>query len=498
MAPTPPAPNSSNRPLPPGGRPTPPPTAPSRPTPPPAAPSRPTPPPATADAFAGSDADFLKFLRNGVDRNDNQLIDGAEAKVVGDVGNNNGVAGLAETARALANGKAALYGFQLAKGFADKLAEQIAGGDNWVSAQDMKISDRAKARLDENKDGRISIAELAKGLSEGGLAINGDGITTSDEAKGRFGRPESRPSVPLSPPPVSDRPTPPPVSDRPAPPPVRTFFTMPALFLPATDFGPLPTVRPLPEPAAARQVNMGEVSGDVVQLLLEAGRLRSKNFLGVYSKCDDRGDVEKALKKKNLFVAPDDGSHGDKSVYKTVTSLAGLNSKLAEAQATKLGQLQASENQSYQQRVNAWAQANLEQRASLLPPFQAIYDTDSLNHTLRLVGRREIEELERNVQTAMNVYNQPATKRAIAERWQANPEMDRAEFSRMAHGVVKDQLSRLEAPVAILGNWDDYFRNHAVPGLARVQTDEDLSFNRDVIAQVRVEAARVLDNLVTR
>lgn len=210
MCPTPVPPSPTQRPTPPAptGRPTP-----------PAPTGRPTPPAPTAPTLTG---DVMEFLARKADRDGNGVIEDHEARVVGKVGNRNGVNGTAETARALNAGEAMIYGFQLAKDWAEAIAQKLAGDDPWVSREDFDISDAARERLDANDDRRISANELAAGLQRGGLGMNGKAIVTSDEARERFSRPTppapggDRPTPPS---PTGDRPTPPrPGTDRPTPP----------------------------------------------------------------------------------------------------------------------------------------------------------------------------------------------------------------------------------------------------------------------------------------
>src|SRR5687767_12441021 len=95
----------------PGQRPAPPPPGGHRPAPP--QPSGPRPPAPTPEPTIGGDV--MAFLARKVDRDDNNTIEENEARLVGRIGNQNGVNGTAETARALNAGEAMLYGFQLAR-----------------------------------------------------------------------------------------------------------------------------------------------------------------------------------------------------------------------------------------------------------------------------------------------------------------------------------------------------------------------------------------------
>lgn len=206
----------------PGQRTAPPPPTGTRPAPPPPGGHRPPPPQPDAETILGSDV--MAFLTRKADRDGNNVIEENEARVVGRVGNQNGVSGTAETARALNAGDAMLYGFQLARDVASAIARKLAGNDPWVSREDFDISDDARRRVDQNGDNRISAEELTDGLQRGGLAMNGKAIVTTDEAKARFSRPTPpRPDAdrPTPPRPDVDRPRPPrPDVDRPAPPPV--------------------------------------------------------------------------------------------------------------------------------------------------------------------------------------------------------------------------------------------------------------------------------------
>ncbi|MBM3270648.1 MAG: hypothetical protein FJZ01_23695, partial [Candidatus Sericytochromatia bacterium] len=161
---------------------------------------------------------ILSDLTRRVDKDNNNRIETNEGRVKGRVGNDNGIAGVQETADAISDGSAALYGFQLRQTDADAVADQLAGGNTWISKDDLNISDSARDLIDGQgggaRDGRISRKEMAAALVRGGLAFNADGITLSSEVRVGSGRP--------TPPPTgsSDRPTPPPTSSgRPTPPP---------------------------------------------------------------------------------------------------------------------------------------------------------------------------------------------------------------------------------------------------------------------------------------
>lgn len=182
---------------------------------------------------------ILSDLLPKLDRNRNRLLDPSEAGVSGRVGNGNGFNGFAETAEALASGRAALKDFQLAAPDADEVANRLAGGDAWVSKEDVYISDAARSRIDGfggAADGRVSRTELSGAFQRQGFAIHRDGIFLSREVEDRFRSerptppPVDRPTPPpigRPTPPAADRPTPPPVgrptppsADRPTPPPI--------------------------------------------------------------------------------------------------------------------------------------------------------------------------------------------------------------------------------------------------------------------------------------
>ncbi len=342
---------------------------------------------------------ILSDLTRRVDKDNNNRIETNEGRVKGRVGNDNGIAGVSETADSISDGSAVLYGFQLKQADADAVADQLAGGNTWISKDDLNISDAARNHIDGQgggaRDGRISRKEMAAALVRGGLAFNSDAITLSGEvrisdrpAPPSGGRPtpppvggNDRPTPPggqdrPTPPPInpgrptppggSDRPTPPPVhggDDRPTPPPVNPepprphvprYYWMPTFpqIMP-TEKRQLPRI-PLPQqpqqgpaPAPARRVDASEINLDVYQLLAEKGRLRSREkrfFFFTVHPVLSAGQAKNMLESgKPVFVGPDGGWHGSGS-YQQISGTKGLDSYLGEAKNQKLSEMQTAED----------------------------------------------------------------------------------------------------------------------------------------------------------
>ena len=357
---------------------------------------------------------ILSDLTRRVDKDNNNRIETNEGRVKGRVGNENGIAGVQETASSISDGSAVLYGFQLKATDAEAVADQLAGGNTWISKDDLNLSTAARDQIDGQgggaRDNRISKKEMAAALMRGGLAFNRDGITLSSEVRiadrptppgGNSGRPtpppvggSDRPTPPggnsgrPTPPPVggSDRPTPPGGnSGRPTPPPVSGGNDRPTP--PGVDPAPprphtpryywmpqwpqlMPTEKreiariPLPPqpqagpaPAAARKVDPSEIQLDTYQLLAEKGRLRSREtrmFFFTVHPVLSAGDAKaRQAAGKPVYVGPDSGWHG-KGSYQEVTGEKGLDSYSAEAKGQKLNEMQAAEDRAYQGRVDTW------------------------------------------------------------------------------------------------------------------------------------------------
>lgn len=469
------------------------------------------------------DANILNEITRRVDRNRNNSIESTEGRVLGSVGNRNGVNGTRETSDAMAQGQAALYGFQLDQLDADAIAGMLSGGDAWVSKEDVFISDQARARIDGSAggaiDGRVSKSELSSALTRGGLAVSADGIMLSSEAQSRFsGRPtppsSDRPTPPSTgrptppstgrpTPPAADRPTPPSVDPgRPVPPAVHNprYYWQPEfpIILPS-DKRPLPKIALPPAPAPARKVELGEVSNDVVQLLTGYERLRTKKkslgFITNFSELN-YNDAKAALAKgETIYLAPDGGAHLNKDVYKPVSKLADLQPLLPGLRTQKQGELQAAENQAYQGRVRQWNESDIQRRQSNLPSFNSIYDTNtlSLNNFIVSQGGRSFN---RNLITAMNIYNQNSTKREIAERWHQNPDMSTPEFNRMANSVLTQKIANLGWQASYMGDPESYLGSIPVPGLRYPDTQEDIDYNVETIRRVASELPILLNSAV--
>ncbi|HEY9854366.1 MAG TPA: hypothetical protein V6D05_01425, partial [Stenomitos sp.] len=300
----------------------------------------------------------------------------------------------------------------------------------------------------------------------------------------------------------SDRPIPPSTGgyDRPTPPPVHEprYYWQPEfpIILPSNP-QPVPKIELPPTPAPARKVDLSEVSTDVVDLLADYGRLRDKKktlFITNHPKLDATEAKDKLAKGESIYLAPDGGMHKD-STYKEIKSAKELDSLLPSVREQKRSDLQATENQAYDRRVDAWVEQDVQRRISNMPAFNSIYDTNrlSLNNYIVSDGGRSFN---RNLITAMNVYNQPSTQREIATRWHNNPDMGTSEFNRMANSVISDKISRLYWQADYMGDYGTYLGSNPVPGLRYPDTQEDVDYNADVIRRVASEVPFLLNSAV--
>lgn len=486
------------------------------------------------------DRQTLTDFTRRMDRNGNNLIDSSEAQILGKVGNRNGANGTRETSDALANGDAALSGFRLGATDADALADRLAGGDAWVSKEDLTLSDGARNRIDGLAggalDGKISKKELSAGLQQGGLALTGDGLMLSREAESRFSarpippgtsdRPtppggSTRPTPPSgsdrptppsgsdrptppggydrpTPPSGSDRPTPPSGYDRPTPPHVPRYYWQPQMpILLPNDPRPVPKIALPPEPAPAHKVTLSDVPGDVVDLLAGYDRLRTKKktlLITHHPEITATEAKDKLAKGETIYLAPDGGVNKASS-YKPINSAKELDPLLPQVKEQKRGDMQAVENAAYQQRVNEWTTRDIRNRVANLPAFNSIYNTDrlALNNLLVTEGGRSFN---RNMITAMNIYNQSDTQWEIAKRWHENPEMSTRDFNRMANTVISDKISRLYWQADYMGDPEAYLGRVPVPGLRYPDTQEDVDYNVQVIRRVSQELPLLLNSAV--
>lgn len=308
-----------------------------------------------------------------------------------------------------------------------------------------------------------------------------------------------------------DRPVPPPVNpgygyDRPVPPPVhpdryrgpRYYWTPSFPIIPPTEVRPIPHI-PLPQrPEPARRVDPSEVSLDVFQLLGESGRLRTrKHFLWVfpYHPKISGGEARNMLAAgKPVYVGPDSGWHFSGS-YQAVSGEKQLDSYQGEARARKLQQMQAAEDRAYQSRLGAWAEGDVSRRMSNLPSFNSIYDTNRLslnNYMISYDGR----SFNRNLITAMNIYNKPEVRREIARKWHENPDMNTGQFNAMANQVITRHVSNLFWNAQHQGDWGTYLGTNPVPGLRFPDYQEDVDWNASVIRQVASELPLLLNSSV--
>ncbi len=479
---------------------------------------------------------ILADLTRRVDKDKNNRIETNEGRIKGVVGNNNGVIGVQEAADAIADGSAALYGFQLNSSDAEAVADRLAGGNTWISKDDVSFSDAARDKIDGQgggaRDGRISKSEMAGALVRGGLAFGRDGITLSSEVRidDRPAPPSSgsnRPAPPSSgydrpAPPASgyDRPASPPSGyDRPTPPPVEPapreprYYWMPSFptILP-TERRQIPRIavppqpQPGPEPAPARRIEASDVKQDVFELLAEKGRLRNRTkqlFVTVHPKLT-AGEAKNMLAAgKPIFVGPDGGMHGSGS-YQQIGSGKQLESYKGEATTAKVRDLQDGEDRAYQgrvsswrsdhqSRVRAWRDQDISTRLNSLPPLNSVYDTNRLmfnNYRVSVGGR----EFNRNLITVQNIYSQPETRRAIAQKWHENPDISTREFNMLVHSVMLEKLSSLGWNAQYQGDWGTYLGTNPVPGLRYPDTEDDVAWNANVIREVAVEVPMLLNS----
>lgn len=299
-----------------------------------------------------------------------------------------------------------------------------------------------------------------------------------------------------------DRPTPPSTGgyDRPTPPPVHEprYYWQPTfpIILPS-DPRPVPRIALPPAPAPARKVELSEVSTDVFGLLGEYGRLREKKktlFITTHPKLDANEAKERLASGQPIYLAPDGGMNSA-SKYKEIKSAKELDSLLPSVREQKRGDLQANENRAYERRVDSWVEQDIQRRIGNMPAFNSIYDTNrlTLNNYMVSAGGRSFN---RNLLTAMNVYNQSSTQREIATRWHNNPEMGTAEFNRMANQVITEKISRLYWQADYMGDYGTYLGTNPVPGLRYPDTQEDVDYNADVIRRVAAEVPMLLNSAV--
>jgi hypothetical protein len=116
-----------------------------------------------------------------------------------------------------------------------------------------------------------------------------------------------------------------------------------------------------------------------------------------------------------------------------------------------------------------------------------------LNNFLVSEGGREFN---RNLLTAMNVYNQPETRREIARKWHDNPEISTAEFNMLVNSVLVQRISNLGWNAHYQGDWGSYLGTVSVPGLRYPDYPEDVDWNVRVIREVAAEVPMLLNSAV--
>lgn len=304
----------------------------------------------------------------------------------------------------------------------------------------------------------------------------------------------------------SDRLTPPAVNPtqdygRPTPPAVHVprYYWQPKfpVYMP-TQHQELPYIAIPPAPAPARKVSLDEVSKDPVALLGEKQRLREEKkrlMMTTYPEISAATASARLASGQKIFLAPDGGAHINKNVYKPITSVSALDPLLPQLRAQKLGELQDAENRSYNARVDNWVNEDLSRRMSALPPFNSVFNTDRLA-MMNMIVREDGRSFNRNMITAMNVYNQTSVQREIAQKWHDNPDMSTVEFNRMAASVVSRTVSNLYWQSDYMGDMGTYLGTNPVPGLRYPDTQEDVDYNASVIRRVASELPMLLNNSV--
>lgn len=301
-----------------------------------------------------------------------------------------------------------------------------------------------------------------------------------------------------------DRPTPPSSGygyDRPTPPPVHEprYYWQPSfpVYIPSNP-RPVPRIELPPSPAPARQVGLNEVTTDIVDLLTEKQRLRDEKkrlLMTTHPELTSAEAKAKLASGQTVWLAADGGAHLSKDAYKPIKNVSELAPLLPGVREQKRGELQAGENRAYQNRVAQWSETDIQHRVSQMPAFNSIYNTDRLAMQNMMVteGGRSFN---RNMITAMNVYNQPSVQREIARKWQDNPEMSTPEFNRMANHVIADHVQNLFWQSNYMGDWGTYLGTNPVPGLRYPDTQEDVDYNAAVIRRVASELPMLLNNSV--
>lgn len=132
--------------------------------------------------------DYMAITR-AMDINKNNRIDPSEATISRSanlkIGNANGIAGTKETASSLEQGEVFIPRFNrdaannIAIYFSDRTnneGKQVKDwtSDNWISKEDLQMSDSLRRSIDTNGDNRISRAEFADALVDGKIVIGGN------------------------------------------------------------------------------------------------------------------------------------------------------------------------------------------------------------------------------------------------------------------------------------------------------------------------------------
>jgi hypothetical protein len=326
--------------------------------------------------------------------------------------------------------------------------------------------------------------------------------------------PSSRPVPPSErpvPPAVigNNRPVPPAViiNDRPVPPPVvevhvPRYYYSPRwpVFVPSNP-RPLPQIDPGQAPAGARRVDINEVNGDAIDLLAEKGRLRDKVshmlWPTTFPELNAAAAKSALAGNKTIWLGPDSGMHMAKT-YTAVTSPKDVAPMLGGLRNEKLNEMQGAEDQAAANRRSQWNENDIQNRQSMVPAFNSVYDMGQLNMNDYMVsGGTNGKSFNRLLITAMNVYAEPSTKRELAERWHANPNMSTAEFNQMANSVVANRVQNLAWNAGAEADIESYLGQCPVPGLRYPDTEADVQYNIRVIQEVASKLPFVLGSAVS-
>ncbi len=153
--------------------------------------------------------DYLAITK-AMDANENNRVDPSEATISNraqiKIGNANGIAGTRETAEALQKGdifipKLTLDAADKVSGYFSNRAENTGKPvkqwttDNWISREDLQMSDSLRSRIDSNSDGKVSRREFADALVQGKITIGEEPVLPGPSSDPFSQKPANKPSV---------------------------------------------------------------------------------------------------------------------------------------------------------------------------------------------------------------------------------------------------------------------------------------------------------------